>query len=101
MLEEELEEQVRACCAVFRVARHHTYDSRHSRSGWPDDILIGTRILYRELKRVGRHPTPEQRTTLALLKNAGADVGVWTPVEWFDGTIAAQISAISPRSGRR
>jgi hypothetical protein len=45
--------------------------------GFPDLTLVRERIVYAELKMKGRYAKPEQRTWIAQLKRAGAEVYVW------------------------
>ena len=57
MMEEELAEQAAAIAKAHGVWRYHTLRSKGSASGFPDETYVGTRILFRELKRVGEVPT--------------------------------------------
>lgn len=50
--------------------------------GWPDLTLIRERVLFRELKKVGGKLTVAQMEMLDRLRGAGADAGVWTPLDW-------------------
>lgn len=75
------------------VDLYHTHDSRRSEAGFPDlHLILGidvVRVAYRELKRETGRVTPEQRHVMARLEKAGADVDVWRPRHWVDGTITA------------
>lgn len=101
MSEDALEEQIREVCAQLRVHRQHEHDSRKSQGGWPDDVLVGPGgILFRECKREGEEPRPDQVVVLDLLAAAGADVGVWRPSDLLSGRVAREIAAIArPRAG--
>lgn len=83
--EAEFQAQVIAIAEGWGWLVIHINDSRKQKAvGWPDLVLIRERVLYRELKRVGRRPTLVQQATLDALKGAGQDVGVWTPADWPD-----------------
>lgn len=68
--------------------------------GFPDEVLVGTRILYRELKMQDKYPSAKQREWLAALEAAGADVAVWKPLDLLTGRIAREIAAVSLRTLR-
>lgn len=55
--------------------------------GWPDLVLVRDRVLYRELKSARGTLSVEQQDWIHALKLAGADIDVWRPNEWYDGTI--------------
>lgn len=48
-------------------------------------------VLFRELKTFTGRLSPEQHTWIGELKKAGANVGVWTPVELLNGTIDREL----------
>ena len=86
--------------AVIDLARltgwrvHHTRPALTRRGRWltpiqgdagfPDLVLCrGGRVIFAELKRVGRKPTAEQQAWLdALHACAGVEVYLWTPADW-------------------
>jgi hypothetical protein len=65
-------------------------------AGWPDLVLArpkGTgygnwtttwtgRILFVELKRNGVRATFDQDMVLTILREAGAEVHIWQPIDW-------------------
>jgi hypothetical protein len=57
--------------------------------GWPDLVLCRDRIVFAELKAQRGTTSDEQKDWLAALSNAGAEVYVWRPADWLDGTIEA------------
>lgn len=61
--------------------------------GWPDLVLVRDRVLYRELKSARGTLSVEQQDWLHALKLAGADVDVWRPSDWTDGTIERALQA--------
>lgn len=100
MSERELQGRVRDMCRALGLAVDHAEDSRmHWLKGMPDLVVIGSGVLWRELKRQGEDPTREQARVGRLLSRAGQDWAVWRPSDYLDGTIAAQLAAISlPRA---
>lgn len=94
MTEDELQR------AVIELARglgwlvYHTHDSRRSQAGFPDLVLVrGDRVLYRELKSTAGRIRPEQQVWLDALAAAGADVGVWRPVDLEQGEVGRDLLA--------
>jgi hypothetical protein len=64
--------------------------------GYPDLTIVGPcGVVWRELKSWAGQLSPEQREWLDVLAAAGADVGVWTPLEWFDGTVCRELAAVA------
>ena len=98
MPEAVLEQHVADACRTLALMRYHTHRSQHSPAGFPDDVIMGSRgIIYRENKREGRDPTPEQQKWLDGLAAHGHDVGVWRPTDWFSGRILTELTALSAR----
>lgn len=95
MLEADLQARIIRLAKITGWRYYHTHNSRRSVSGFPDLVLVHAtqrRILYRELKRQKEKPTPAQLEWLDDLSIAGADVGVWRPMDLLDGTIAVELS---------
>lgn len=68
---------------------YHTRDSRGSRAGFPDLVLTRKgRLVFAELKQVGKKPTPAQWVWLSLLGLVETATGGivlvrwWTPDDW-------------------
>jgi len=56
--------------------------------GFVDLVLAREgQVLFRELKGTGGRLTPEQEEWIWELSGRGADVDVWYPSHWLDGTI--------------
>jgi len=65
-------------------------------TGFPDLFIIGpARVLFRELKPSGGKLRGEQRRWQWRLREAGQDAGTWRPRHWNDGTIAAELAALT------
>src|ERR1700728_2011021 len=81
MSENELEQYMRRILADLPgVLAYHTFNSQRSRAGFPDWVFCGVSgVLFRELKREGKKPTPPQAEWLVALQRAGQNAGVWRP----------------------
>jgi hypothetical protein len=55
--------------------------------GWPDLVLVRDRLVVVEVKGDGDKLRADQERWIAALLKAGVETYVWTPVEWFDGTV--------------
>ena len=97
MSEAELQRLVAELCVRLGLHHYHTYDSRRSEPGWPDSVIVGTSIIYRELKSASGVLKPEQRRWGSRLERAGGNWAVWRPVDWQNMTIINQLTAIRPR----
>jgi hypothetical protein len=105
MTERELEDVICELLDTFGIWYHHDRPARTGRvaggkevwrnhfrgqNGVPDfDPILGNgRIIYAELKTQKGRLSPEQTEWLHRLKAAGAEVYVWRPIDWLNGTIA-------------
>lgn len=95
MSEGELQEKVLALCAELGLRTHHEPDSRRSGRGWPDLVIIGTRVLYRELKSNIGTLSHDQKALGWKLKAAGQDWAVWWPKDLGNGNIERQLKEIA------
>lgn len=75
--------------AVIKVARehgwseYHTYNSRRSKSGWFDLVLVRPPvIIFAELKSAGGRTTAAQERWIELLRECQQRVYVWKPENW-------------------
>ena len=60
--------------------------------GWPDSVIIGTKVIFRELKAEHGQLSPDQRAIGGKLKAAaGADWAVWRPRDWLSGDIETEL----------
>lgn len=66
--------------------------------GWPDLVIFGTGILWRELKSHTGILYPHQRRVGSLITAGGGDWCVWRPRDLVDGTIERQLRAICAQS---
>ncbi len=65
--------------------------------GFPDLVLVGSGVLYRELKTDAGRLRPEQVVWLRELKAAGQDADVWRPADLHSGRIEAELRAVRHR----
>lgn len=101
MSEAELQEHIRRILAGLPgVLAYHTHDSRHSASGFPDWCFCGPGgVLFRELKREGKKPTPAQAQWLTALVQAGQNACVWWPHDLLSGLIARRLAELAGLGG--
>ncbi len=79
---------------VARVARatgwlsYHTWNSLHSAAGFPDRVFMKPpRLVFVELKKLGKASSPAQSAWLLALEQCGVEVYLWTPANWFAGDV--------------
>lgn len=93
--EDELDAAVRRLLAEMCLYGHHSHDSRREAPGWPDWVIVGTGVLYRELKSArGVLSAPQTRVRDAL-RHAGQDWGVWRPADLVSGRVGAELAAVA------
>lgn len=100
MTEAELQRLVADLCAQLGLAHYHTFNSQRSEPGFPDCVIVGGAILFRELKSREGVLKPEQRRWGSRIMRAGGDWSVWRPRDWDDGLIERQLLAIRPLTHR-
>jgi len=100
MSEAELQRLVAELCARLGLHHYHTFDSRRSEPGFPDSVIIGSEIMFRELKSADGVLKPEQRRWGSRIQRAGGNWAVWRPVDWQNMTIMSQLMEIRPRLAR-
>ena len=88
MTEAELQDAIVELAGWRGWELYHTYDARRSRPGFPDLTLWKReRLLFVELKSKGGRLTMTQERTLQGLHGTAAEVYIWRPAQWDDGTI--------------
>lgn len=100
MLEAELDAEIVTRIKAYGLWSYHTHRSDRSEPGFPDRVIVGTAVIYRELKKQDNYATAEQRRVMDLLRKAGQDVDVWKPADLLSGRIDQELRAISPRFGK-
>lgn len=83
MTEADWQKRVTDYCDVLRLRWHHETDSRRSKSGFPDLVIVGPGgVLFAELKTVSGKVSVEQAAWIRDLRDAGALAVVWRPDAW-------------------
>lgn len=95
MTEAQLQEQVRQLCEQLGLYHYHPHDSRRSERGWPDSVIVGRRVLFRELKSAGDSASSEQRRLGWRLRAAGQDWDLWYPRDLRSGRIERELREIA------
>jgi len=98
--ESELQSWVTELCRTLGLLVYHTHDSRRSEAGFPDLIIVGRRLIARELKSATGETTEDQERWLTALRTAGVDADVWRPADWRDGNVLRQLQGLRARSQR-
>ena len=95
MSEAELEIHVRHLIKDLGLLWYHTHDSRRSPSGFPDLVIVGDRVIYRELKTAKGKVADDQAAWLDALVLAEQDACVWRPADLLSGLIGRQLAALA------
>jgi hypothetical protein len=69
-------------------------------AGFPDLIVFGRGVFYRELKQSGKDLRAEQKRWRWLLGRAGQDHAVWTPADWHSGRIRRELEQLASQTAR-
>lgn len=96
MREERLTAQIQALSRKLKLLSYHNYDSRRYQAGFPDLVLIGKRVLVRELKIGNCRLTREQEKYLDAFAAAGIDTSVWRDSDYHSGRIEREMAAAAP-----
>jgi hypothetical protein len=94
--ERDFQRTVTQLCDWLQLDWFHPLSSRGMRPGWPDLVIIGDRILYRELKSESGVVSAEQRRVGSRLTRAGADWAVWRPRDLRSGVVERQLRQLTP-----
>ena len=92
---DSLEAHLRRLMKDLGLWGYHPRRSEKSEKGWPDWVIIGSRILHRELKTERGKVTDEQQQVGIRIASAGGDWAVWRPSDLLSGRIARELTAIS------
>lgn len=94
MTEAELAEHIRELCKGYGLWSYHTHDSRRSNPGWPDLVVVGQGVIYRELKRERGTVSKAQWDVGYRLLKAGQDWKIWRPSDLLSKKIHRELEAI-------
>lgn len=84
--EKDLAAAVAELARLGGFARYHTYRSKRSPAGFPDEVLVKPpRVIFAELKTESGKPTRDQQAWLDKLRECPAvEVYVWRPSDLDD-----------------
>jgi len=83
MTETQYQQRITDTCDLLGVTWHHETDSRRSKAGFPDLVLVGNRVIFAELKTQRGKMSPQQRFWASALTNAeGVEYHLWRPSDW-------------------
>jgi hypothetical protein len=102
MTETELKRLVAELCSELGLHHHVRPSYRSAPSlrdnlsvpGFPYSVIVGTAILFRELKNRDDWPDRAQRAWGSRITRAGGDWAIWRPADWHSGLIRRQLTEI-------
>lgn len=96
MNEPELDCEVHRLLHDYGLLAYHVEDSRRvSLKGWPDLVILGRAVLFRELKADTGRTAHAQTQVGRLLQAGGADWAVWRPRDLTSGRIERELEAVA------
>lgn len=101
MTEDQLQAAVVDLCDRLGLLWWHDTDSRRNQAGLLDLIVVGSTVLYVELKTDKGRIRPEQQIWLDALNAAGQTAVVWRPQHLKDGTIAGTLTSMTGKKPGR
>lgn len=87
MTEKQLQQAIVDYARLAGWLVFHPHDSRRSEPGFPDLVLVRDRVIFAELKTDDGRMSKEQSAWTYALAQAGAEVYLWRPSDWFDGRV--------------
>jgi len=95
MAETKLQSKVQEYAVRKGLLHYHTHNSERSEAGFPDSVIVGNWVMYRELKSDSDSAavSKEQRKWIQALEAVGVDVDVWWPIDWEKGRIQEEMNA--------
>lgn len=100
MTEAQLQSMVVDTAKWAGYLHYHTHDSRRSKPGFPDLVLVhrtNGRLIFVELKSEKGRIRPEQQVWLETL-GIHHEAYLWRPRHWTDGTIRRVLTAETRRA---
>ena len=95
MTEADLLQEVIARVQRYGLLSFHDHDSRRNPAGFPDLVIVGRRLLFRELKSAAGQLSVRQNDWRFGLVRAGADWSVWRPSDLASGRIERELARIA------
>lgn len=82
LLESEFQRKITDYCDWLGLRWHHETDSRKSKKGFPDLVIVGNAVIFAELKSESGRMSAEQTDWVSDLARGGAETYVWRPADW-------------------
>jgi hypothetical protein len=82
MTEAQWQGRITDLCDLLGLKWHHETDSRKSKKGFPDLVIVGDGVIFAELKKSGGKMTLDQKRWYSRLLSAGVETYVWSPEHW-------------------
>jgi hypothetical protein len=102
MTHDELVGEIATICKELGLTIQYWPDSRRAWSrGWPDLVIVGRALLFREVKTQEDGLDTEQWQWADRLARAGQDWGVWRPSHLARGNVRTELEKISDGRGLR
>ena len=95
MTEAQLQAAVLELAAWLGLLVYHTHDSRRSQAGFPDLAIVGSALLFAELKSQDGRLTSEQCQWRWQLQVAGQRWVLWRPSHLLSGEIEIELRSIT------
>lgn len=109
MSEDNLLTSVLDMCKVLGLRTAHFRPARTEKGwrtavsgdgkGFPDLVILGNRLIMRELKAGRGYSSAEQRIWLNALFAAGVDATIWRPSDWRSGRIERELRELTDGGG--
>jgi len=94
--ERDFQRSVTQLCDWLHLDWWHPLNSRGMRPGWPDLVIVGNGVIYRELKTESGVISAEQQRVGNRLTQAGANWAIWRPRDLRNGVIETQLRQLTP-----
>jgi hypothetical protein len=98
LTEAEFQDVITGMCDELGILWHHC-DAPYRCSGdngFPDLILVGSLVMFVELKSWFGRLKPQQNAYASRLIDAGATYAVWKPRDLYNGVIDAAMTLLAP-----
>lgn len=88
--------RIRQLAEHLSLTIYHCHDSRGSDPGFPDLVIVGRAVLWRELKPEQGDLRFYQRLWARRLRAAGQNFSIWRPADWHSGRIRRELEVLAP-----
>jgi hypothetical protein len=96
MTEAELLKAVTKRCDDLGLYWYHNFDWRTGKmAGWPDMVIVGHGMLFRELKSAGEPVKANQSDCGRRISAAGGNWAVWRPADLESGHIQRELRELA------